>query len=645
MSKRKHVIMMPAHGQVKTLGNPRILCAAALLAALSVVLGKYMSIQIVVCRIGFENLPIIMSGIFFGPIIGGLVGSLTDLVGCVLQGNPPNLVIHAGAILIGLLPGLVVAIATRRHRPLYPITLAVAVGLAHIIGSMTVKSIGLIIFYHNPIESALMWRIPTYTLIGIVEYITILLLVRSKVFMGQLSHLLFHAKRIVKGKPDHMTYDEALFYIHSVSWKGSRPGLSRTRELCNRLGRPQDGLRFVHIAGTNGKGSVSAMLASILQASGYRVGLYTSPYILRFNERMQINGEPISDDELAEITSFVRPHAEAMADIPTEFELITGIALMYFARHKCDVVVFEVGMGGRLDSTNIIDGRTVALSVITGIALDHTAFLGDTHKKIAAEKAGIIKQDVPVVFGGLHPAVGERSISVDTAACAAVIRKRATAKNARYIEVDHTHLTVHRSGIFGSDIDFGERHDLHVSLAGLYQPYNAATVLTAADALRTRGFTISEENIRAGLSHVTWPGRFEVLCHKPLVIADGGHNPEGIDAVVASIASYFEGQRVYLLTGVMADKDYAHMINRMGTVASHAFCVRPQNSRALEPEKYAAAFEAAGIPAEAFDSVESGVRAAMAAAREDNATLVCLGSLYMYGDVRAAVLFEAEADQ
>ena len=204
-----------------------------------------------------------------------------------------------------------------------------------------------------------------------------------------------------------MTYQEALDYIHSVCWKGSRPGLERTIELTERLGRPQDTLKFIHVAGTNGKGSTSAMLASILQQAGYKVGLYTSPFILRFNERMRINGEDVPDEELAQITALVRPHADAMEDTPTEFELITAIALCYFARNHCDYVVFEVGMGGRLDSTNVIAAESVAASVITGIAMDHTAFLGDTPEKIAAEKAGIIKANVPVVYGGNHPPVGE----------------------------------------------------------------------------------------------------------------------------------------------------------------------------------------------------------------------------------------------
>ena len=191
-----------------------------------------------------------------------------------------------------------------------------------------------------------------------------------------------------------MNYAEALEYIHSVMWMGSRPGLSRTKRLLELLGNPEKGMKFVHVAGTNGKGSTCAMLDSVLRAAGYKVGLYTSPYIVRFNERMCINGEPISDSELAELTAIVKPLAESMEDKPTEFELITAIAFVYFKRHNCDIVVLEAGMGGRLDSTNII--TTPILSVITGIALDHTQFLGDTVEKIAQEKAGIIKKNVPL---------------------------------------------------------------------------------------------------------------------------------------------------------------------------------------------------------------------------------------------------------
>ena len=440
-----------------------------------------------------------------------------------------------------------------------------------------------------------------------------------------------------------MTYSEALDYIHSVTWMGSRPGLSRTQELTERIGRPQDSLRFIHVAGTNGKGSTSAMTAAILTAAGYRVGLYTSPYVLRFNERMRVDGQDIPDGELAEVTAFVKPYADAMTDPPTEFELITAIALEWFARRACDVVVLEVGMGGRLDSTNIIDSGTVAASVITGIALDHTAFLGDTPEAIAAEKAGIIKTNTPVIFGGMHPPVGEDGSTsplhtVDPTAVAAVIRAKAAEMGAPYIEADHSRLAHIRADLRGADFDFGDMKYLHISLAGLYQPHNAATVLTLIEVLRASGWDIPDEAVRTGLASVRWQARFEILCDDPLVIADGGHNPEGIDAAIASVKRYFGDERIYLLTGVMADKDYDRMIARMSEVAERVFTVRPANDRALDPMRYAALFREAGIPATGHDTVADGVHAAMKAARENGKALLCLGSLYMYGEVREAVL-------
>ena len=440
-----------------------------------------------------------------------------------------------------------------------------------------------------------------------------------------------------------MTYQQALDYIHSTCWKGSRPGLERTIELASRLGRPQDSLKFIHVAGTNGKGSTSAMLASILQKAGYKVGLYTSPFILRFNERMQIDGVDIPDDELAAITEAVKPHAEAMTDTPTEFELITAIALVYFARNACDYVVFEVGMGGRLDSTNIIDAETVVASVITGIAMDHTAFLGDTPEKIAAEKAGVIKAGVPVVYGGNHPPVGKLIPSSEASSCGAVIRQKANEMAAPYVETDHTLLGNVRSDLFGAGFDFGEYKDLHVSLSGLYQPHNAANVLTVVDVLRARGLTISEAAVREGLASVTWPARFEVLSRSPLIIADGGHNPEGIDAAIASVNTYFKNEKILLLTGVMADKDYTHMVRRMAEVADRAFCVRPANDRALDPVAYAETFRGMGIPAEGYASVAEGVKAAMEVAKREEKALLCLGSLYMYGEVHATVVGEVRA--
>lgn len=434
-----------------------------------------------------------------------------------------------------------------------------------------------------------------------------------------------------------MTYTQALDYIHSVCWKGSRPGLERITELCARLGNPQDKLKFIHVAGTNGKGSTCAMLDSILRAKGLKVGLFTSPFILRFNERMRVDGQDITDDELATVTELVKPHADAMADTPTEFELITAIAFVYFLRRGCDVVVLEAGMGGRLDSTNVIKPESVLLSVITGIAMDHTAFLGDTPEKIAFEKAGIIKAGVPVLFGGAHIPVGGDGDSIDYASVANVIRGVASERNAPYTETDFSSLQNIRCHLTGATFDFGEGKDLSLPLLGVYQPYNAANVLTALSLLSARGVSVSEHDVRQGLTAVTWQGRFEILCSDPLVISDGGHNPEGVDAAVAGIKQYLGGDKVYLLTGVMADKDYDRMVRRMAEVSERVFAVRPDNDRAMAADDYAKVFEALGIPAKGYNTVAEAVCAAMDACKRDGKALLCLGSLYMYGEVRAAV--------
>ena len=416
-----------------------------------------------------------------------------------------------------------------------------------------------------------------------------------------------------------MTYEQALAYIHSVNWTFCKPGLERIAALCEALGNPQNDLRFVHVAGTNGKGSFCSMTASILQAAGYRTGLFTSPYIKVFNERMMVDGEMISDEELAELTAFVRPIADGMADKPTEFELITALAFLYFKRHGCDVVVLETGMGGRLDATNLI--TSPLLTVITGIALDHTAFLGDTVEQIAAEKAGIIKAGCPVLYGG------------EDAVAQAVIARTAAEKAVPYRQVDRRSLQVLSADLEGTRFAYEGYTDLTLSLLGLYQPYNAATVLTAVEMLNEQGLTISETAVRQGLATVYWPGRFEVLSREPLVIFDGAHNAEGIAAAVASIRHYFARRKVYVLTGVLQDKDYHAIAADLAQVACRAFVLTPDNPRALAGDTYAALLEELGVSAQAYDSIAAAYTAARCAAQEDGVPLLCLGSLYTYASL------------
>lgn len=416
-----------------------------------------------------------------------------------------------------------------------------------------------------------------------------------------------------------MNYTEALEYIHSICWTFTKPGLERIASLCEKLRNPQNDLKFIHVAGTNGKGSFCSMLDSVLRNAGYKTGLFTSPYIKVFNERMQFCGENISNEELAEITEYVKPFADSMEDKPTEFELITAIGFEFFKRKKCDVVILEAGMGGRLDSTNIIDSSL--LSVITGISLDHTAFLGDTPEKIAAEKAGIIKPNGAVLFGGNSKSVEE------------VIKAKAAEMGADYYFADKSGLEILSSDLSGSIINYKEYNELKLPLLGLYQPLNAANVLCALEILKGQGFKIDEKAVREGLLAARWPARFEIISRDPLIIFDGAHNPEGIETAVESIKRYFGDEKVAILTGVMKDKDYNYISRKFAEIADRAFTITPANPRALPAAEYAKVLEGVGITATSYESVASALADAKKFAKGSGAPLVCLGSLYMYCEV------------
>ena len=416
-----------------------------------------------------------------------------------------------------------------------------------------------------------------------------------------------------------MNCKEAIQYIHETGMYGSRPGLDRIRALLDAMGNPQKGLRYVHVAGTNGKGSFCAMLSTVLREAGYRVGMFTSPYIRRFEERVQLNGNPIDGEELAAITEYVRPYAEALFERPTEFELITAIGFEYFRRHQVDVVVLEVGLGGRMDPTNIIESPL--LSVITGIDFDHTSLLGNTIQAIAAEKAGIIKAGCPSLFG-----------DVENSACR-TIRAIAAQRGSRFYTVDRSTLSVKERTLQGTVLDFGDLKDLRLSLLGAYQPQNATTVLMALEILREQGVEIPEDAIRRGLSSVRWPARFELLQNDPPVIFDGGHNPQGVAAAVKSVKAYFPEQTVYMLSAVMADKNYDEMIEKLKPVTKHVFTVSTGMPRALAAEAYADQFRAHKVPAVGYADATEGIRAALDTSRREGIPLVCLGSLYLYNMV------------
>lgn len=419
-----------------------------------------------------------------------------------------------------------------------------------------------------------------------------------------------------------MTGQEAVAYIDTFQWQAHAPGLERIRTLLHALGDPQKELKFVHVAGTNGKGSVCAYLASVLRCAGYRVGLCTSPFLEDFRERIQVDGELIPPEVLGELTELARPAAEAMEDHPTEFELITAVAMLYFRRCRCDIVVLEVGLGGALDASNVIDVPEAA--VITAMGMDHAAILGPTLGDIAAAKAGIIKPGGAVVsFGGCPEAD-------------AVIRERCREQGAQLTEVDFSRLRVVGTGLDGTDLEFAPYGALHVPLVGLYQAKNAAVAVTTVEVLEKRGWEISRRALEQGLASVCWPGRLEVVRRAgPVILRDGAHNAHGMAATVESLRALFPRKKLTILIGVMADKDVEDMLKLLAPIAGQVFTVRPESPRAMPAEELAALVNRYGVPAVPCAGVAAGLQAAAEAAGADGA--VCaLGSLYLVGEVRRA---------
>ena len=416
-----------------------------------------------------------------------------------------------------------------------------------------------------------------------------------------------------------MTYQEALAYIDGVRWYGSKPGLERTEVLLDKLGNPQKDLKYIHVAGTNGKGSCAAMTASVLKAAGYRVGLFTSPYLFRFTERMQINGREIPEDILAALVAEIQPLADAMEDHPTEFELMTAAALLWYQRERCDLVVLEVGMGGRYDATNIIDAPEAA--VIMNIGLDHTAILGDTVEQIAGEKAGIIKKGSDVVLYQQQESVQ------------AVVRAKCEAEGAALHIADFTQIRPEFDSLDGQV--FSYKGDAYaIPLLGDHQLRNAAVVIELAQVLRRRGWHIAQEDLEHGLYAVSWPARFELVHEEPCVIVDGGHNPQCARAVADNLLRYFPEQRRILLVGVLADKDYPALFEILNEAADAYVCVTPDSERALSAEDLAEHLHRFGKPVTVCGDMREGLDAALAQAGPEG--MVCaVGSLYMAGELRA----------
>lgn len=418
-----------------------------------------------------------------------------------------------------------------------------------------------------------------------------------------------------------MKLEEALAFIQSAGWLGCRPGLTRIAGLTRRLGSPQERLRFIHIAGTNGKGSTAAMLSAILREAGFKTGLFTSPHLRFYQERIQIDGVPISDGDLCAMAELVKPAVEEMEETPTEFERFTAMAFCYFLQKRCDAVVLEAGLGGRLDCTNIIPAPEAA--VITSIGLDHTEYLGNTPTTIAREKAGILKPGSSVVLSGQCPEA------------VPVVRARAEELGCPLRVTDRSALRRLSGDLDGQRMDYRDRRDLRLRLLGPYQCENAAAALDTVDALRLRGWRIPEEAVRRGLETAFWPGRFEVLSRQPLILADGAHNPAGAAELARCLDDCLPGRKCLFLVGVMADKDYPAMLRAVLPHAAGFIAVPPPNPRALPaPVLEAEIRRSFSGPVRAAQSVETGLELALSV-QPPGQPLCVFGSLYQLGVVRA----------
>jgi dihydrofolate synthase/folylpolyglutamate synthase len=411
--------------------------------------------------------------------------------------------------------------------------------------------------------------------------------------------------------------DQAIAYLKQLPHTEVKPGLERIRALLESVDNPHERLRAVHIGGTNGKGSVAVMIASVLQSAGYRVGLYTSPHLISYCERIQINGAPIAEDDFAHIADELMPIADAMADKPTQFEFMTALAFLYFLRQKIDIAVIEVGLGGRFDATNVI---TPMVGVLTNVELDHTDLLGETLEQIAWEKAGIAKRGVPLVTGERKP----NALEVIARECAAVGAPLIPARQ-RARRTDFT-WEYQEFEVWGEG-------KVRMKLLGGYQRENLNVALEALEVLR-QSLKIPHEALVRGLEQASWPGRFEVVQREPYIILDGAHNPHAARALREDVRRYRERYALHksaLLFGVLRDKAYQTMAEILFPDFDEIVLVKPDSPRALEPSALLSLAPAAKI----CDTISEGLDVARASGVE----LICVtGSLYVIGAAKRLFL-------
>ncbi len=424
---------------------------------------------------------------------------------------------------------------------------------------------------------------------------------------------------------DRKDYQQSLDYLYSLEKFGMIFGLEKVKAILEAIGNPHHEIQTIHIGGTNGKGSTAAMMASVLQQEGYHVGLYTSPHLIRFTERIKVDGKEIDQQEVAELTEWMRQRIEASGVTPpfTFFDFTTAMAILYFKQKRVDLAILEVGLGGRLDSTNVVDPL---LSIITNVSKDHEEVLGRTIQKIAYEKAGIIKQGRPLVTATSQPSILRLFSRICKEKGSPFYRM---GKEFSYIPCEGGHF--HYQGLHR------KFWDLTVNLHGSHQILNAVTALGALEVLDELGYLVSNEAMITGLTKVEWPGRLEMVCSSPRVFLDGAHNPAGAHVLKESLEKEFEYKRLILIIGIMRDKNYKSILQTLAPIADHLILTQPNIPRAASPGLLQKALERNGEKVEIVEGVQRAIDRGLSMASSED--LLCItGSLYTVGEARAYFL-------
>lgn len=581
----------------------KITVFSALLAAISIVLGKYLAINAgEFLRFSLENLPILLAAMLFGAPVGAAVGAVADLVGSLMVGYAINPVITLGASAVGFLGGVFYELL-KKVKISRGFKILISVFSAHLTGSVLIKGLGLYAMYGTPLGIVIPWRCLNYLIVGSLEIFILSVLLNNKAI----------AKMFRKTEKSHA--EEFKNFANSFQ-AVTVPGLERISMLCELLGNPEEKLKIIHIAGTNGKGSTSANLAQILEDAGYRVGKYISPNLIKVNERISINGEDISDEELESILSEIEPSAKAVETAlglsPTQFEIWTAAAFLYFSRKECDFVILEVGLGGELDATNVI--KTCHLSIITRLGLDHTQYLGNTIEEVAKAKAGIIKrgQAVPKVI----------TLKQDGGATE-IIKERAEALGNSLVLAEPT--PIERDG--GREIfSIAGINRIKCGIAGYHQIENASLAALAAISLGIDG-----KYIKSGIEKAKNPARFEILSENPTVIYDGGHNENGIAALINSLDKYYTGMPKTVIFACMKDKEIGGSLKMLAEGdTKFVFTTVKDNPRADSAEALKERANSLGFDGNCYEEIGDAYEEAVNSGR---LTVIC-GSLYLYKDLK-----------